>query len=100
MVAAESGRSCTKPPAMNGALATNGLKHTRFAQIRRATRLPIFQAAALTRPVRGPFNFPAVNANQGLPSRDILAHKSAARPSLGGAQLRSADPRPDGGACG
>src|SRR5258705_11873426 len=45
------------------------------------------------RPIRfeAPFNVPAVNANQGLPSRDILIHKSAARPSPGGTQLRSAD---------
>jgi hypothetical protein len=44
--------------------------------------------------------FPAVNADQGLPSRDFLAHKSAARPSLGGAQLRFSDAGPDGRAGG
>ncbi|OIQ67004.1 hypothetical protein GALL_514220 [mine drainage metagenome] len=36
-------------------------------------------------------NVSSGNTNQGQPSRDILDHKSAARPSLGGAQLRSAD---------
>src|ERR1700733_1565178 len=36
--------------------------------------------------------FPASNANQNRPSRDTPDHKSAARSSPGGAQLRSVDP--------
>ena len=40
--------------------------------IRRATQPRLFRAAAASRSVRALFNVPAINANQGLPSRDIF----------------------------
>src|SRR5258706_1206109 len=50
----KSGRSRTKPPAMDGVLGWLGLKQIHLTQIHRATRLRIFRTAASSRSARGP----------------------------------------------
>src|ERR1700754_1960010 len=75
---------------MNGALASLGLQAPHLMQLV-GPRGRIFEAITS---VEAPSMFPAPGANQGQLSRDIPAEKSAARPSLGGAQLRSAHTGP------
>ena len=78
----------------HGVLAAIGLKHAQLNQISHPTRPCICRRTqASTRSGSKPlFGFPARSANQGFSSRDILNHKSAARPRFGRAQLRCRRP--------
>ena len=77
----------------HGAGAVIGLKHPQLNQNHRVghAAAPVL-GSSLDPFSSGPYSALRRYSNQGLPSRDIFDHQSAARPSLDGAQLRKPTP--------
>src|SRR5829696_7949024 len=76
---------------MDGVLADFRLKRPHLSEIGQAVRLRFVNAQLRAISVRGGIqHFRLIEPTWGLTSRDIIAHPSAARPSFGGTQLRSA----------